>query len=79
MVFTMLAKQYLIMKQIGGSMFLRLPIKYIRENGYQQGDIVIWNPDDSTFKVVKQSDFRDAEAEFHETVDRLSEKQEAAE
>ena len=52
----MVTIQYIPLRQVGGSVYFRIPAAYIREHELKAGDVVIWNPLCGKFKVVKQSE-----------------------
>jgi hypothetical protein len=41
------------LRQVGGSLYLRIPSDYVRENQLTPGDIVLWWPGEK-IRIVKQ-------------------------
>lgn len=51
----MVTVEYIPLRQVGGSIYFRIPARFIREHELQAGDIVIWEPIGGKFTIVKQS------------------------
>ena len=45
--------KYVQIRKQGGSLYLRLPADFVHDNGLQQGDWILWEPEN--FKLLKQS------------------------
>ena len=49
----MVTAEYIPLRQVGGSIYFRIPASYIREHGLKAGDIAVWDPSGGRFRVVK--------------------------
>jgi hypothetical protein len=45
--------EYIPLRKVGDSIYLRVPASYIREHKLKPGDIAVWDPIGGSFKVVK--------------------------
>jgi antitoxin component of MazEF toxin-antitoxin module len=45
--------KYIQIRKQGASLYLRLPANLVHDNGLQQGDRILWEPEN--FKLLKQS------------------------
>ena len=50
--------------RVGGSLFIRLPLEFVRANNLKAGDMLM--PDLDTFKVVTPEEIAEAEAAVYE-------------
>jgi hypothetical protein len=46
--------EYIPLRQVGRSLYLRVPAAFVRANGLIAGDIAVWSPGEK-LKVVKQA------------------------
>jgi hypothetical protein len=58
---------YIPLRQVGRSLYLRVPAAFVRANGLIAGDIAVWSPG-KKLKVVKQTQLEELanEAELRE-------------
>jgi hypothetical protein len=45
--------KYIELRKVGGSLYLRVPASFIRNNGLEDGDLILFEPE--KFKFIKKS------------------------
>jgi hypothetical protein len=63
--------EYIPLRQVGGSLYFRVPVSYVRANDLVAGDIVLWPPGEK-IRIVKQEELASIAEQAEEDLEAAS-------